>query len=271
MSVNRNLEQVELTRFFAIAFIFSWAIWGIAVVITNFTDIDLPWLITAIILLGAFGPFVSSIWLTYKDGGKKAAITFLKRGLQVKTVPVSGWLAMFLVPSISWAGALFFVSLNQEVGFDFQLLLVYPVYVVAMILGGPLQEEYGWRGYALDRMQQRWNWLIASCILGLAWATWHLPLFFIIGSPQQNLPVSAFFLSVLGLSILMTWLYNNSKRSIFVALIFHAIVNSIGDLFNLGGDGGGAGYPHYAVIQIAIVLFVVAIWRPVTVERRSTT
>ena len=260
---NKDFDQKNLMRFFSIAFAFSWIIWGVAVVITNFTDIDIPSAILGIIIIGAFGPSGAAVWLTYKNSGKEAAKKFLKRGVQIKIIPLWVWVAMFLVPAMAWAGAMFFISLNQEVSFDFQALLFFLPMVIVMILGGPLQEEYGWRGYALDRLQKRWNALISSIILAVIWSTWHLPLFFIAGSAQQSLNVGMFYISELGISILMTWLHNNSKASIFVALLFHSIINSMGDLFILG-DGG---YNAYAISQLAIAFVVVIIWGPKTLSR----
>ena len=275
MSKITEFDQKKLIRFFVIAFAFSWVIWGIGVFLSSFTDIDLPmWVVLPIVIIGAFGPFVSSVLLTNKSGGKEAVITFLKRGLKVKEVPGLIWLAMFLIPIMAMLIAIFFVRLNYGVGgVSFTGLLILPFYVVIMYLGGPLQEEYGWRGYALDRMQKKWNALVSSIILGIIWATWHIPLFFIEGAPQENMNMGLFFISVLCISILMTWLHNNSKSNIFVALTYHSIGNSIKIIVD--GEGVGeaamsAGEHYHIIAQIIIVLLVVTIWGPKTLTRSSS-
>jgi membrane protease YdiL (CAAX protease family) len=87
-----------------------------------------------------------------------------------------------------------------------------------MLFFGPVPEELGWRGCALDRLQERDSALISSLIIGGTWALWHLPLFFIAGTYQHGLGVGtpAFWLFMVTKfpdSILMTWIYNNTRRS----------------------------------------------------------
>ena len=118
---------------------------------------------------------------------------------------------------------------------------------LVMVLGGPLQEEFGWRGYALDRLQARYSALIASILLGIIWASWHLPLFFIAGSAQQGIELSFYHVSLIGIAIIMTWFHNNTKASILTALLAHALINSISELFVFEGGGGGAGYNYFAL------------------------
>ncbi len=259
----------DLRRFMVLTFAFSWLIWAVAVAISQMTDIDQPALLVIIILIGAFGPSASAYWLTRKDHGKKAARRFLRRGLQLKTIPAWVWLAMIAVPAAAWAGSMWLVSRDHDVSFDTELLPFYPLLLIVMILGGPLQEEYGWRGYALDRMQIKWNALTSSVVLALIWSTWHIPLFFINDTAQQDINLGMFYVSELGISILMTWLYNSSRASIALALIFHAVVNSIGDLFILGGDIGGAGYNYYALVQLALAAVVVLIFGAAKLSRSA--
>jgi hypothetical protein len=67
----------------------------------------------------------------------------------------------------------------------------------------------------------------------------------------------------------VTWLYNSSRASVAVALIFHAVLNSIGDLFVLGEGSGGAGYNYYALTQLALVAIVIAIFGPARLTRSA--
>jgi membrane protease YdiL (CAAX protease family) len=74
---------------------------------------------------------------------------------------------------------------------------------------GPLPEELAWRGYALDRLQMRWNALMSSLMLEGVWTVWHLPLFFIKGSYQHGLGVGTlgfwlFMMDKVPQSIIMT-------------------------------------------------------------------
>ncbi|MEM2109411.1 MAG: CPBP family intramembrane glutamic endopeptidase [Candidatus Odinarchaeota archaeon] len=93
----------------------------------------------------------------------------------------------------------------------------------------PLQEEFGWRGYALPRFQAKYSALISSVVLGIIWAVWHFPLNFMYWlGPPYELGLSMFLSTVIlfiFVSILFTWIYNNTGGSILAALIFHTMLN----------------------------------------------
>jgi len=100
---------------------------------------------------------------------------------------------------------------------------------------GPLPEELGWRGYALDRLRARFGALTASLVLGTAWAAWHVPLFFVPGTFQRGLGLGSarslvFLASMLPLSVVMTWVYERTRRSTLSAVLVHATGNLCGAL-----------------------------------------
>ena len=92
------------------------------------------------------------------------------------------------------------------------------------------------RNYSLGlyRLQAKWSALISALILGSLWSLWHLPLFYIKGTYQANLGVGSefwlFMIGVVPLSFALTWIYNNTRRSILAVIIFHAMVNFTGEL-----------------------------------------
>jgi membrane protease YdiL (CAAX protease family) len=96
---------------------------------------------------------------------------------------------------------------------------------LSLLLGGPLGEEFGWRGFALPAMQDRLGWRAAGLGLGLVWGVWHLPLFFIDGTAQAHIPPVLFLLSVVAMSIVFAWLANRSAGSVVAALVFHTAIN----------------------------------------------
>ncbi len=101
-----------------------------------------------------------------------------------------------------------------------------------LLFGGPLNEEVGWRGYALPRLQADWGALRSSFVLGLLWVFWHLPVFFIAGTSQSEMPFVAFALWVVALSILFTWVYNGTGGSLLLVILAHGAVNFVaGSLF----------------------------------------
>jgi len=115
---------------------------------------------------------------------------------------------------------------------------------------GPIGEEFGWRGYALPRLLERFSPFTATVILGAIWATWHVPAFFLPGMPQSQLNLGIFYVGAITASMVMTWAALGTGGSILVAVLIHLT-------FNHGGDQVGAGFNQTA---IATVLASVAIW-----------
>jgi uncharacterized protein len=111
-------------------------------------------------------------------------------------------------------------------------LLVLFVYV--FFLGGPLGEEPGWRGFALPRLQRRYGPLVGSLILGPIWAFWHLPLFW---APAWNLPptilnIVMFVIAATAFTIVMTWVFNNTKGSLLIAVLVHTSFDMVLAILN---------------------------------------
>jgi membrane protease YdiL (CAAX protease family) len=120
-------------------------------------------------------------------------------------------------------------------------LLNQPARIIPFIgftfLFGPFPEELGWRGYALDGLQERKSVLVSSLILGTIWAIWHIPLFFMRGTFQSELGFGSiafwqFMGSAILISIFFTWIYNNNNRSILSAMLFHFSINLTGNLLS---------------------------------------
>src|SRR5437868_14649027 len=100
-----------------------------------------------------------------------------------------------------------------------------PERFVFILLFVGLGEEPGWRGFALPRLQARHTPFSASLILAPIWALWHLPL---MGNEFPLAIIPAFLISLLGGTLIQTWLFNRSKGSVFGQMLFHATVNTVG-------------------------------------------
>src|SRR5260370_13539923 len=79
---------------------------------------------------------------------------------------------------------------------------------------GPLGEEFGWRGFALPRLLQRWRPLAAPLILGAIWRAWHLPTFFIPALSQHHLSIPIFLVNTLPLNMITPWLYQRNRGAV---------------------------------------------------------
>jgi membrane protease YdiL (CAAX protease family) len=87
-------------------------------------------------------------------------------------------------------------------------------------------EEVGWRGYALPRLAGHLGLAGASVLLGVAWALWHLPLFFLPGSPSRGQSFPLYLLHVTAVSVAMAWLYWKTEGSLLLVMLMHAAVNN---------------------------------------------
>lgn len=123
-----------------------------------------------------------------------------------------------------------------------------------LAINGPLGEEFGWRGYALYPLAAWIGWRWAGLIVGAVWGLWHLPLFFIPGTAQAQMPIVLFMASTLALSVLMARMAVNSAFSVLPALTFHWALNAW-PVFIPIIPGEGSVRPYVLVMGI---LFVVA-------------
>jgi membrane protease YdiL (CAAX protease family) len=127
-----------------------------------------------------------------------------------------------------------------------------------------LGEETGWRGYALPHLQKTRSAAAATLILGLLWACWHLPMFFYRDTYMQmgvmGFPV--FALSLLCAAMIFTWLYNSTKGSVWIVILFHAVFNWL--TANEAGGQFGA-----AILSVAIVLWALYIPRRYGMENAA--
>lgn len=140
---------------------------------------------------------------------------------------------------------------------ELPILIIIFLYIFVFTAVG---EEFGWRAYALRKLQAAYSPFIASLVLGLVWGFWHFPLFRIMGDFHQQLPLSWFILQVLGITFIFTWLYNHTSGNIFVSLIFHTSTNfSISLLPIMPLDNYGSLAPLWIAIILLWVFVVIII------------
>jgi len=102
-----------------------------------------------------------------------------------------------------------------------------------VLIGGPLFEEPGWSGFALPRLQRLHGPLAGGLILGSLWALWHLPGYLIPSQDLTDIPPRGtvldfvvFALALIGLRLIMQWVFNNTRGSVLMAILVHASWNT---------------------------------------------
>jgi uncharacterized protein len=140
--------------------------------------------------------------------------------------------------------------------------------ILALFVGlfiGALGEELGWSGYALDPLQERLGALGGALLLGVVWAVWHyVPLLQV----HRSLEFIAWWsLGTVAYRVIIVWLYNNTGKSVFVAALFHTMIDLTWQVFPINGSYYD---PRVTGLITAIVaLVVVIVWGPRTLARHS--
>lgn len=231
-SLGQLLREHPLFSFFFLSYAFSWiislpyvlSIWG--VMPGNY--------MLGLIFKQWVGPALAGIVMTLLIEGKAGLRTFRRRWWQWR----AGWqwylFILLGVPGLILLGIVIQPgALAHFQGLPPHLLVNYLVYFVIVFFGVGLPEEIGWRGFALPRMQPRYGPLRATLLLGVLWAGWHL-LFFLMpdhgGGPGTDPAAllknfSIFFVMVMAMSIVFTWVFNHTRGSVFIASLVHTAID----------------------------------------------
>lgn len=175
-----------------------------------------------------FGPSIAGVIIIAATRGKAGLQDLGQRFLRWRV----GWRWWLIALFISGVIDLLAIGINVALGgqvpsfaFFRQEWYLIPVVFLITLLGGPLGEEFGWRGFALPHLQRRWNPTVASVIIGVVWALWHLPLFFQAGSIHAEMGLAllpVFILGEIALATIITWVYNRTGSSLLVGgIILH--------------------------------------------------
>jgi membrane protease YdiL (CAAX protease family) len=228
------LKQHSLLAGFILMFLFTWPL-DLAAAAQSHGWLDLDILPVLAIFVG-YGFVAAALVMTAIISGKAGVIALLRRFL-IWRVGWGWYVVVLLGPLLLGLLKIGLQALLEQTSPDFahpmalnilgpeiNLWAAAPLFLIWDALANG--EEIGWRGYALPRLQARYNALISSLIIGVIWAIWHLPKSLMAGSAET--PFS-FGLSVLGLmatAVLFTWIYNSTGGSLLLVTLFHAAGNT---------------------------------------------
>jgi len=203
------------------------------------------------------GPFIAAFFLTYLNHGKDGMFSLLKRAWNIRFRRIWWIPVLFIIPFMEFLSVLLANLFGGESFPEMPIINNPLTYFKAFfsLLCLAMLEEYGWRGYALDRLQTKWNALISSLILAAFWGPWHLQQWF-MGS--RDLPFLAFWFGILLESILITWIYNNTKRSLLPVILVHALMNS--QIFPTWENKNSA--IIFVGIWIFVCITIIIFWKP---------
>ncbi len=234
-----------------LAFSISWAGWLVLILTNTAPGFFNPWK-----LLAAFGPSLAGLLVIGINSGKAGLQEIWKQLTQLQVNWVWYLISLVLPPALMLTSLEIHILLGGT-GLAFndpvEIYRVIPVFMLVLFFS-VLGEEIGWRGYALPWLQKRFNALGSSLILGLIWALWHLPLFWLPGDFHEQLPLIWFLLQTVSITVLYTWVYNATHRSLFMILLLHTASNTaFGVLPMLPEAASGSLRPAW-ILNILLVL-----------------
>jgi len=219
-------KRHHLTVYFILAYFISWSIWSPIVLSTQgLIRLEIP---SAWHLVGAFGPLLSAFIVTSITTGSEGVRELIGRLGQWR-VGINWWLIALSPVALYLLAAS--VQGLIEGSFNFKGFgsvpelpnLPWLVGWLVMLLTFGLGEETGWRGFALPRLQNSHTARGATWRLVLLWIGWHLPIFL-----YKESFIEMGFLGAIGWAVslafgavLLTWLYNSSRGSILMVVVWH--------------------------------------------------
>jgi membrane protease YdiL (CAAX protease family) len=234
------IRKYALVFFFLLAYLFTWSNWlPRALTSRGVTSIQVPDFVT---LLAGYGPALAAIIVASLAYGRQGLRELFGRLLRWR-VGVQWYLIALFLPALV---ALLAIAINSWTGgsspdfsaqaFPFgpaetplwqKALILFLVFTLGF---DGLGEEIGWRGFALPKLLERYSPLISSLILGALWAIWHFPYALTEGTFLSDVPLHWFFINLLAVSTIYTWIFINTNGSLLLALLFHAAGNTISNL-----------------------------------------
>ena len=229
----------QLAGFVAFSHGWTWALWSVVLIRGGAAW---EWPNAAFLVAGGLGVPIGGVVMTWRDGGRRALRDLTRRCLDLRLPGVRWWgVAVLLFPASTLAAGGLHRLAGGTGGMDAPGLAQmwsdpagFALTAGFVLVAGPLPEEIGWRGYALDRLQRRWSALGAALAVGGLWATWHVPLYALEGyysafgggppDPVEHLA------GVLFSSVLYAWIYARSGRSVLAVIVFHFFQNFSGRL-----------------------------------------
>ena len=257
MNTNASQENQPL-KFFLLTFALAVPFW-----VFGGNNLPVPMKLP-VSALAAFTPMIAAVILSYRESGMNGVKGLFRRAFDFRKIENKIW----YVPILLLSPAIFILSyaIMRWTGMELPdpeiPFLSTPVLMVVFFVFG-IGEELGWTGYAIDPMQKRWGALKASLLLGLVWAIIHL-----IPDLQNRQAADWIFWQRAGTvatRTLMVWIYNNTGKSVFSAILFHVMVNLSWVWF----PNWGSHYnPFITGVLLCLAALIVAIgWGPKTLTR----
>jgi membrane protease YdiL (CAAX protease family) len=228
----RARDWSSLRLFCAVAFGITWGVGGISLLASlRYPSFTLS-RSNPLLYIAAAGPSIAGLWMTQRTMGRAAVVRVLARAIPrlSRLHWYFGIFVAFVVAELA-AGTLAGTTTLAKLSEWDRLLYLLPFTLATD--PGPLGEEFGWRGFALPRLLGLQSRLRAAVVLGVVWAVWHLPAFFIPTLTQSRLSFPIFVLNSISLSVIMTWVYLRTGGDLAAMILIHVMANYCARVFDV--------------------------------------
>ena len=263
------IKKYALVIFFLLAYLFTWSNWlPQALNSRGITSIQVPGFLT---FLSGYGPALAAIIVMSLAQGRRGLRDLFGRLLRWR-VGIQWYLIALFLPALitilailinNWTGGIAPDFSAQDFPFGPAETPLWQKIIILLLiftLGfDGVGEEIGWRGFALPKLLERYSPLISSLILGALWAVWHFPYALTAGTFLSEVSLPWFFITLLAVSIIYTWIFINTNGSLLLALLFHAAGNITANLLPILPPAAADLRIYYFTIAIncAIAILVV--------------
>lgn len=177
----------------------------------------------------AWLPLLFAVLFTYRESGSNGVTKLLKKAVDFKKIKPITWVLpmIFLMPLTLHLAYQLSNVMGQSLpdptpvwANPFGYFAIISAYLILWAIG----EEVGWMGYAAGPLQQRWGAFNAGLFLGVIGAIWHIIPWYLLWDGSLWWVFWQCIFTII-FRILIFWLYNNTRGSIFAAAVFHATYN----------------------------------------------
>lgn len=260
--------QYKPRQWAVLTLVLTWVFWAMAIVLgagqEDAEAYSFEGIVFAFAILGLFGPTIASLIMVFRSGSQALKADFKDRLFNLRRISPRYLVLAIVLPVLVVSTAIGISLLFGQSSDQFSLTAdtselgkLFMMVLLTMILA-PIFEEMGWRGYGVDSFRSKLSPLKMSLVFGVFWGLWHAPLFLMpgmyhYGLAQMDSPIYVvnFFVSIMGVVIVVNWLYYKNNRSILAAAVTHSAGNAAGVLL--------AATPTTDLISTGVYLAVVLV------------
>lgn len=210
------IGKYYLISFYIFSLIFSLALLPLHFVFKNVGDYSVSFT--------QFSPTIAVliISLMLKD---KSIILNIKKHFRVDSLVIKWIIPAILIPGVCIFVSSYIMSFYEIIYVKWDGDILFYLFSFIAIMIGSVVEEIGWRGYLLPNLQKKYTPFVSSLIVGVLWGIWH---FNFMGG---ILGFVLYTVTIVEMSILMTWMYNKSNGNLWLMIVWHLVFNLSSRIF----------------------------------------